>query len=463
MQGYSHDQAAALVRGRGFEPHEPYPGAHACWACTCPAGHAVGVKLSKVLTGRGCPQCRANPPLTPERAVALMVEHGFTPLEPYPGSHEPWLCRCTAGHESTPRLHNVRRGSTCTKCASSRHWTEQEAAAAMLAAGLEPLEPYRDGRASWRCRCVARGHQVTVRLVSIRQGRRCPDCSPTRPPTQEQAAAVMRAAGLEPLGPYVRSGDPWPCRCITLGHHVSPTLSDVKAGIRCAACRGNVPMSEADAVAAMRAAGFTPLAPFVSGSRPWPARCVAAGHESTPRLANVLKGTGCLDCAGTRRYSDTDAIAAMRAAGFEPLTGYPGTDAPWPSRCRKAGHESTPRLNGVLRGRGCGDCANKGINYTEPTVLYAVSDDDIVKVGITNVRNEKGRLAKHRAQGLVLLVGRRLCETGTAARELEQAWCDYVDTVPQHAVVRDRLPDGYTEAVYAHAEALDLLNRLLRR
>ncbi len=46
----------------------------------------------------------------------------------------------------------------------------------------------------------------------------------------EAAAAVMRAAGVEPIEPYRNSQSPWRCRCLSCGREVAPRYTDVVRG-----------------------------------------------------------------------------------------------------------------------------------------------------------------------------------------------------------------------------------------
>ena len=55
----------------------------------------------------------------------------------------------------------------------------------------------------------------------------------------DTAAAIMRAAGVEPTEPYTNSFTPWRCRCGTCGRRVTPRLDNVRAGhAACAYCAG---------------------------------------------------------------------------------------------------------------------------------------------------------------------------------------------------------------------------------
>ena len=86
--------------------------------------------------------CAGNA-VDPVEAVDTMRAAGVEPLEPYPGSHAPWRCRClTCGREVTPRYGLVSRdGGGCRYCAS-RAVDPAEAVDTMRRAGAEPLEPY---------------------------------------------------------------------------------------------------------------------------------------------------------------------------------------------------------------------------------------------------------------------------------------------------------------------------------
>lgn len=54
----------------------------------------------------------------------------------------------------------------------------------------------------------------------------------------DEAIACMRAAGIEPKGPYPGSHRPWPGVCMTCGADVAPRLNDIRRGQGgCRPCR----------------------------------------------------------------------------------------------------------------------------------------------------------------------------------------------------------------------------------
>ena len=55
---------------------------------------------------------------------------------------------------------------------------EDEAIAIMRAAGAEPLEPYRSVHHKWRCRCTKCGNEITPRVAFVEAGVGvCPGCA----------------------------------------------------------------------------------------------------------------------------------------------------------------------------------------------------------------------------------------------------------------------------------------------
>jgi len=56
-----------------------------------------------------------------------------------------------------------------------------------------------------------------------------PRWHPHRLPDDE-AAACMRAAGIEPLEPYPGTQHPWPGTCLTCGTEVAPKLANIRSG-----------------------------------------------------------------------------------------------------------------------------------------------------------------------------------------------------------------------------------------
>lgn len=198
--------------------------------------------------------------------------------------------------------------------------------------------------------------------------------------SEEDAIAQLRAAGLEPIGPYVNATTPWHVQCVTCGKTSTPTLTKVrKRGRGCKFCSylaswDGRRISPEEAEADLAAAKLEPLEPYPGLFVPWLVRCRVCGVEGRPRLANIrTRGTGCIPC-GRERAADAirlpvgEALRTLRDAGLVPLDPYSGhVDAPWRSLCLTCDNEVTPRLSDVRRGQGgCYYCSGK----------YPISEED---------------------------------------------------------------------------------------
>ena len=358
------EQCAEVMLASGLRPLVPYPGSQVPWEAVCvKCGARVAPIFSNVRRrGSGCVACarRVGHRVPSNDPVAVMRARGGEPLEPYPGRNDgPWRVRCnTCSREVTPTYASVQQGQgPCVHCGQAasavpRRVSKHEAVVAMREADFEPLEPYRNARARWRCHCNRCGHDVTVVYGSVKAGGRgCTGCwQPTL--SQDEARARMLQAGLRPLTPYPGHNDtPWPSECLTHRIVVSTTL----------------------------------------------AHATSKGRQN-----------GCPDCAregrSRPRRDPESAIAAVRRANAEPLEPYPGARKKWRVRCLACGTENLVILYALESGSGaCSSCAQFGFDYSAPALLYLVTHLALGahKIGIAGVRgvDRVRRLEALRADG----------------------------------------------------------------
>jgi len=222
-----HEIAAVTMIERHLEPLEQYPGSSRLWRCRClrcgaevtpryETSSKAGAVAGRAAGRRPAPGSEARRP--PRSAV--MRAAGPEPLEPYRNAMTPWRSQCRrCGREVSPLLNNIKNGQGgCIWCARGAVDPE-EAGAFMRAAGLEPLTAYPGRAAPWPCRCQRCHQAVSPRYGAVRNGSGCRYCNDTaiKP---DAAAALMRAAALEPLEPYPGSQRPWKCRCAKCGRTV---------------------------------------------------------------------------------------------------------------------------------------------------------------------------------------------------------------------------------------------------
>ena len=303
-----------------------------------------------------------------------MRERGAEPLVPFPGTQQPWRCRClTCGGESSPRYNDVANKGTgvCSGACRSRKISDgnrrdaMEAVAVMRLWGWEPLEDYPGAGRRWNCRCIQCENVFPKRLAQVQMGNgACKHCLGVLV-TPESAREVMLKADLEPLVEYPGSQRPWLSRCLRTSHVGRPTYSHVKArGHQCWKCRGE-------------------------------------------------------DIATALSFNPEQASGLMQDAGLEVLVAYPGSMKPWKARCLGCSSIVNPSLHSVRNGQGgCTKCAVRGIDLTKPGYLYLVRHDGhrALKVGIANI-NE--RLRQHTSLGWQV-VGRWDASATQDAREIER-------------------------------------------
>ncbi|MDB4872467.1 MAG: hypothetical protein JWL97_3471 [Gemmatimonadales bacterium] len=111
-----------------MEPLGPYRTSDDPWKARCLTCGTIGSpRLVSIRSGNGgCNACgrlqaAKNCKIPEAAAIAEMLVAQLEPLEPYPGAHQPWRCRCLkpgCGTIGSPRLISIRAGQGgCRSCA----------------------------------------------------------------------------------------------------------------------------------------------------------------------------------------------------------------------------------------------------------------------------------------------------------------------------------------------------------
>lgn len=299
------ERAHSVLSEQGLEPLEPYPGrGTAPWRARCKkCEREVAPRVSTLLRSSvGCEHCaRRTRRIDDDAAVALMRAAGWEPQVPYPGSSTPWSCLCTVcDRVRTPSYASVKRGVGCGGCLEKARVQADDAVAMMLAAGARPLEPYLNETEPWECECLTCFKVISPRFMGIKRGvKPCAHCAGNARFEDDEAAAMMRAAGYEPLAPYPGASKPWKSLCAGCETVRQPTLNSLRSkGARCQTCwtRSNL-LPEGVVVEVMRTAGFEPLEPYTRSDAPWLCRCLGCEAEASPTYTMVRLGkAGCMAC-----------------------------------------------------------------------------------------------------------------------------------------------------------------------
>jgi hypothetical protein len=289
--------------------------------------------------------------LNPDTAEAFMLQAGFKPLEPFKKSHDKWKCTHLAcGEIVFPTYHNVKQGQGgCFRC--GRRVSAEDADALMRAAGLIPLEPFVNTITKWKCRCSTCGRENFPTYSKVKSGSKgCLYCAGKKVDLVEVNIKI-KSLNLIPLQEYPGASTRWKMKCAICQQEFNSRYDYIKIGRGCPFCSG-AKVLEKDAIQIMTVAGLVPIGKFESSAKPWECRCITCGKVSKRTLHNVkATGKGCPHCSfASTRVSQDEMFKIARDLGFEPLEPYETMNKLWKMKCIKCGTE-TERFPASLKNR----------------------------------------------------------------------------------------------------------------
>lgn len=316
-------------------------------------------------------------PYTPEEAIQLVMEKGFSPIGPYPGAKGRWKARhIDCGGTLFITLNSVRNPrkklGVCVNCASNAPTSEADAINIMKKAGLKPLVKFPGYDKPWKSIHINCGSTVKPRLHSVKAGGSgCKECgyntsSTKRTTKSEVAINELRLAGFEPLEEFRGVKIGWKSRCMKCKKVVSPMLGSIRQGRGCQHCANNVLLEHEEAVTRMKKFGVTPLVPYKNAVTPWKSRCMTCGKIVSPKLNSVQSGQGSCKYCSKVYVEPKEAVKLMIKQGVEPKEPYTNSITPWKCKCLKCGRIVYPQYSSVRQGRrGCRYCAATYISPAE--------------------------------------------------------------------------------------------------
>ena len=416
------EEAVAEMLSIGLTPIISFPGASKPWLSKCnKCKSEVKPRLADIRMGHsGCKKCadelggkkrrlnsnpvRAGVTTNFSEVLEVMRSADLEPLEEYEGSQKKWKSKCLkCGAIVSPRYTTIAQGGGgCMDCFREEQigrgrLDEESASMVMRAKNLEPLETYPGAMKPWTCKCLDCGNIIKPRYAHIQQGRKgCSFCGTKsnrdkmRLP-QEEAFAVARSNGFEPLEPYRGRHFAWKCRCLKCGKTIAPHYAGIVTGGGCRFCSGLV-VDPAIALLVMKKAGLTPLVVYPGAGKPWLCQCVECKRQVTPRYSSVNNGIG-----------------------------------------------------------GCKYCATHGYDFSKGGVLYLITSPELKahKIGITNEGAKEKRIAKHIKEGWRVYRTRYFTD-GNVAFEVEQEillWWRVELAMPVYLSKFEMPQGGFTETV----------------
>lgn len=255
--------------------------------------------------------------------TAKLLEEGIgiKPIEAYVNMKTKILHECPNGHVwSVKPTHIIHSKSGCPYCAGTVKITTEGHAKEVYPLTFVGQYKNRHSKLEYNC---THGHTWIATPHSIVNGKTgCPKCSRVYSPTTKEYMDKLRGRGMDVLGEYTNNNTP-------LSH-------------RCNRC-----------------------------SNIW---------EASP--GNVLGGTGCPECGGTRHKTHSEYCDQIAKLGMSTKDTYINNKTPLLHRCLK-GHEVYSTPSNLLTRGGCTFCINSG-----PGRLYYIKFDGpnestFYKIGIT--------------------------------------------------------------------------------
>ena len=240
-----------------------------------------------------------------------MAEMGAAVLGEYVNANTPVLARCPAGHDCTPRPHDVMRGiGPCNACGLVAGGQARSRAAETVfrerleRLGATLLEPNWLGSGTPHLVQCPAGHRCTPRPSKVREDGRglCSVCAGrSSAATQERFREALAHFGATLLeSRWLGTDTPHAALCRE-GHSCAPRPNDMLRGFGpCRRCGGKDPgPAEAAFRARLAARGAFLLEPTYLGAlTPHLVQC-ASGHLCRPRPADIQQGHApCARCAG---------------------------------------------------------------------------------------------------------------------------------------------------------------------
>ena len=344
----------------------------------------------------------------------ILLDAGLQPIDAYPGAGVPWKFRCTTcGEVSSRRLSQIQTGKGCPICGQRNRvdprWvSSSEAVEDFRLANLKPLDPY-PGKATvkWRATCLRCNREVSPKLREVRAGQGgCKFCArtaqaATRRRSEVEVRQLFSDSNLVLLSSYESNRKTVEARCSICSKSFSLRVSTVEDGLGCPYCNQRR-VDPVDAIAVMKGFGLEPLEPYPgSPQRKWKCRCTKCESIVTPRFSSARHGIGiCPHCSG-KVVDVAKAVELMRTRGLEPLVDFPGSVKPWLCKCVNCNRETSPAYNSIYSKAkgGCKWCADKGINYQAPSIVYLITNDELGahKIGIAAQTSQ--RMKAHKRNG----------------------------------------------------------------
>lgn len=167
---------------------------------------------------------------------------------------------------------------------------------------------------------------------------------------------------IDVIGQYKNASTHILVRCKMCGHEWNPIAQSLISGHGCPSCSGNARKTTQSFISELATVNkdVEVIGTYSGTHKRIEVKCKKCGYEWSATPHNLLQGSGCIVCAGKKQKTQEEFVKELEAVNRDIVVvgNYASTDIPILVRCCKCGYEWDARPHNLLKGSGCPQCAN---------------------------------------------------------------------------------------------------------
>lgn len=237
-----------------------------------------------------------------------IINNNVEVLTPYISNKDKVLCKCKIdGNEWYITPNHLLKGHGCKVCFDNRRSqiftrSHEDFIKKMekINPNIEILTKYINSKTYIHCKCKIDNYKWFAKSGDLLNNHGCPECTNTRPlTTQELKERVyLINHNIEIIGEYINSKSPIQCKCLIDGCIWHPIPNNLLKGTGCPQCAGTKNKTHEEFVLELNKINpnILVLSNYINNKHKIKCQCLLDNEIwwSTPN--NLLRGSGCPEC-----------------------------------------------------------------------------------------------------------------------------------------------------------------------
>lgn len=250
--------------------------------------------------------------------------------------------------------HRNRYGrACCASCSGNKKFSQKQAEDYYLKYGFKLEEPYHHSHYPHKSLCYT-CMTIVTKSLSFLNTSGCFNCYGSRKYSQKESEDYYLEYNFKLQEQYQNVDYKHKCLCLTCDVIVTKRLSSLSTS-GCLNCAGNKKYSQKEAEDYYLKYNFKLQEQYRNANYAHRALCYIC-HELTTKCLGSLNVSGCFSCYGSRRYSQKEAEDRYSECNFKLEEQYRNSHHPHKCLCHKCGLIVTKSLNNLGK-FGCFNCA----------------------------------------------------------------------------------------------------------